>query len=311
MSKLRDLWSGADERAVNAPKPVRTSRGWNVPPEVLPAKPQAPRKRKCAYVRPNNRAAVALPHPGQSYNPRDDDHQKALLKAVKHLEKKKRDHERVVKFLTRGRDQKYNGSLSTDETWEEEVKERPEKKKKKTQKTVKEGVQEGDSNVAKKEEDKKKKRKKKDKKKVSKASLLATKKTLPHRRHPKRDIVLNEVDHIEEIAAQHAKREAKRQAAREKRRLIKREGMSIKSFGRHHYTPLSLDVAPSSNLVGSLRHLNGSSVHPITDRMKSLEERNLVPARMRHVYNKRKVLKPKGEVRVKRETFGVIPETSF
>ncbi|RNF03252.1 uncharacterized protein Tco025E_08219 [Trypanosoma conorhini] len=301
MGKLRDLWTGEDARAVNAPQPVRIARGWDVQPEVLPAKPLAPRRRKYAHVRPNNRDAVALPHPGQSYNPADDDHQAALRVAVRKLQRKRAADERFMAVMTRGRDTPVTGNFSADKTWEEEVQERPQNPKKKP------GTKQEEEQAKK----KKRQKKNKSKKKASKASLQAAKRALPHRRHPKREVAVKEVDEIDEIVAVHEARQARREAARERRRTVKRENMQVKSFGRHHHTPLVLDVAPTDKLVGSLRHLNGGYIHPVMDRMKSLEERNLVPARMRHTYNKRKVLKPKGEVRVKRETFGVMPETSF
>nr|CCD17369.1 unnamed protein product [Trypanosoma congolense IL3000] len=313
MSKLRNLWSGDEERAINAPQPIRVARGWDVSPEVVPSKPQAPRRRKYVYAKPNKRDAVPAPHPGQSYNPCDGDHQLALRRAVKQLERKKRAHDKFAAMITLGRDKPVSGSLSCDKTWEEEVQEEPERKKKRGNvgqgnRACVEGARD-DGKKSKKED--KGKKKQRNTKKEDRALQLATKRSLLHRRHPKRYIVVNEVDQIDEIVMAHEKTKAKKEAARERRRLKKREGMTIKAFGRYHYTPLALDVAPSSKLVGSLRHLNGSSIHPMLDRMKSLEERNLVPARMRHTYNKRKVLKPKGEVRIKRETFGILPETTF
>ncbi|EAN93356.1 hypothetical protein C3747_1g98 [Trypanosoma cruzi] len=298
MGKLRDLWHGDSERAVNAPQPVRVAPGWDVQPEVLPAKPLAPRRRKYVHVRPNNRDAVALPHPGQSYNPLHDDHQDALRVAVRKLERKKTADEKFVAMMTNGRDVPITGNFSADKTWEEEVQERPQKTQKKEKSTEK-------------EECKKKKKKKDKKKKAKKTSVQAARRALPHRRHPKREIALKEADALDDIIVEHQQREKRREAARERGRAAKREKLQVKSFGRHHHTPLALDVAPTDKLVGSLRHLNGGYIHPLTERMKSLEERNLVPARMRHTYNKRKVLKPKGEVRVKRETFGVMPETTF
>lgn len=302
MVKLRDLWASDGERAVNAPQPVRVASGWYVPPEALPVKSSAPRRRKYAHVRPNCRDAVALPHPGQSYNPLYDDHQSALRVAVKKLERKKRADEKFVAMITHGRGTPNTSNFVTDKTWEEEVQERPPATKNKA-KTETAAVC---------DKQKKLEKKKNRKKKATKASLMkAAKNAFPHRRHPKREIAVKEAERLDEIMAAHAKQQLKREAVRERRRAVKREGLQVKSFGRYHHTPLALDVAPTDKLVGSLRQLNGGHIHPVMDRVKSLEERNLVPARMRHTYNRRKVLKPKGEVRLKRESFGVLPETSF
>ncbi|KPI90266.1 hypothetical protein ABL78_0648 [Leptomonas seymouri] len=299
ISRSRNLWS--DEKgakAVSRPQPVVVAKGWKVTPDILPAKPQAPRRRKYAPIRPNNRDAVATPLPGQSYNPVDEDHQEALRKAVRQLDRKKKKDEKFVKMMTLGRDKKYEGNFSADKTWEEEVKEvapKPARKPQQQQSAA------GSKNS-----------KKKSKKKATKTeSAQEARRAMKHRRHPMRAEVAKETDELDKLLADHAKRQAKREAVRLKRRAAKKENLSIKHYGRHYHTPLVVDVAPSDKLVGSLRHLNGGYVHPVLDRMKSLEERNLVPARMRHTYNKRKVLKPKGEVRLKREEFGIMPETSF
>lgn len=292
-SRSRNLWSDEQgTKAINRPQPVAVVKGWKVAPDILPAKPIAPRRRKYAPVRPNNRDAVATPLPGQSYNPVDDDHQQALRKAVRQLDRKKKKDERFVAMMMHGRDRKYEGNFSADKTWEEEVKEATPKPAKAA--------------------DAKSSNKKKNKKKATKTETAQeARQAMRHRRHPLREVVAKETEHLDELLASHAKKQEKREAARLKRRAAKKANLNVKHYGRHYHTPLVVDVAPTDKLVGSLRHLSGGYVHPALDRMKSLEERNLVPARMRHTYNKRKVLKPKGEVRLKREEFGIMPETSF
>lgn len=299
--KKRDLWS--DERgtkSVNRPQPVTVAKGWKVSPDAFPAKKEAPRRRKYAPIRPNNRAAVAVPLAGQSYNPADDDHQAALKKAVKQLERKKKADTKFVKMMQLGRDLKIIGNFSADKTWEEEVCVKPTGRKQ----------LKGEA-VLKKEAAAKKKKEKKSKKLGKKGSEMEARRAMKHRHHPDRVSVVKEVDEIDKLVEQHAKLTAQREAGRAKRRQEKKENMKIKHYGRHYHTPLAVDVVPSDKLVGSLRNLNGGYIHPAMDRMKSLEERNLVPARMRHTYNKRSQLKPKGELRLKRETFGILPDTTF
>ncbi|KPA86223.1 hypothetical protein ABB37_00460 [Leptomonas pyrrhocoris] len=297
-SKSRDLWSDENgAKAVSRPQPVAIAKGWKVAPDLLPAKPLAPRRRKYAPIRPNNRDAVATPLPGQSYNPVDNDHQKALRKAVRQLHRKKKKDDKFVRTMMRGRNQTYTGNFSADKTWEEEVNEEAPKSVKKTTSAA-------DAKSSKKKQDKKKKV-------TKKAGAQEARRAMTHRRHPSRDAVKTETDELETLLATHAENQEKREAARLRRRAAKKANLTVKHYGRHYHTPLVVDVAPSDKLVGSLRHLNGGYIHPALDRMKSLEERNLVPARMRHTYNKRKVLKPKGEVRLKREEFGVLPYTSF
>ncbi|CCW62093.1 unnamed protein product [Phytomonas sp. EM1] len=132
-----------------------------------------------------------------------------------------------------------------------------------------------------------------------------------YRRHPNREVVRQEAAALEALLEKHERRQETLVAARERRREARKENLQVKHFGRHYHTPLVVDVLPTESLVGSLRHMSGGTVHPVLERMKSLEERNLIPARMRHSYNKRKILKPKGELRLKKETFGVLPETTF
>lgn len=294
-----DLWAEeGGTKAVHRPRDVRTSSTWTLPPEAVPLIPDAPRRRKIEHVKPNKRAAVAVPLEGQSYNPTDSSHQEALKVAVKKLEKKKRQHQKLVELLSIGRTEGVQGNFSADKTWDEEVKE----------------VKPAKPMTAEKLESKKRKqleRKKKNKKKGGKKNAAdMAKRAMQHRQHPDRTAPLKQIDEIDEIAVEVQKKVAKRERTAIEKKKARKEGQQIKTFGRYHHTPLVVDVAPTDKLVGSLRHMSGSYVHPALDRIKSLEERNMIPARMRHVFNKRKLLKPKGEVRIKRETVGCLPETS-
>eukprot|EP00796_Vickermania_ingenoplastis_P005302 gene5302-3805_t len=301
MGKPRNLWSeDGGTKAVSRPKPVHVAKKWTVTPDVLPVKSEAPRRRKLAPIRPNNRPAVPLPLEGQSYNPTDADHQKVMKMAVRKLEKKQREHQKFVKQITFGRDQKFNNNMSEDTNWEEEVKEVKEK-------TIRPKTDE----ERKREAEKRKKKEKKLKKLGKSKSEKEVQRSFPHRRHPDRVEICAEVDELDKLLERHQQKQQQREVKRQKRRQAKKENMAVKHYGRYYHTPLVVDVASSDQLVGSLRHISGGNVHPALDRMKSLEERNLVPARMRHSYNKRRILKPKGEVRVKREPFGITPETSF
>ncbi|KAG5466828.1 hypothetical protein LSCM1_01005 [Leishmania martiniquensis] len=331
--KSRNLWNNdAGTKCLNRPPQVAVAKGWQVTPDLLPAKPLAPRRRKYAPIRPNNRDAVATPLGGQSYNPVDAEHQEALGKAVRQLTKKKLKDEKFVKMMMLGRGNKYTGNFSADKTWEEEVQEsapvtaKPPKKKTTKAAPSSSGAllsstpssmrsaaaPQGNSvKAAAASAAVAKDRKAAKKKKTRKATAEEAKRAMVHRRHPHRDTITRETDELDELLATHAAKLKKREAARQKRRAAKKENLTVKHYGRYYHTPLALDVMPTDKLVGSLRHLSGGYVHPVMERMKSLEERNLVPARMRHTYNKRKVLKPKDEVRVKREEFGVMPQTSF
>lgn len=301
MVKARDLWSSEDgAKSINRPQPVQIAEKWTVTPEVLPVKKEAPRRRKLAPIRPNNRPAVPDPLAGQSYNPTDKDHQEGMKIAVRQLEKKKKAHKKFVQQLTLGRDRKFNDDVSELTNWEEEVQEFKEKKRRAlTEKEI-----EKKASLQQKKEKKVKKLGKKNAEKERRKSFA-------HRRHPNYEANIVKLDEIDELLAEMGKKEMKLEAKRNKRREAKKENTQVKHYGRHYHTPLVVDVSSSEQLVGSLRHLSGGNVHPAMERLKSLEERNLIPARMRHAYNKRRILKPKGEVRVKRETFGVTPETSF
>lgn len=292
MGKMKDLW-GAEGgvKAVNRPQPVRTSATWTLPPEAVPIDPAAPRRRKYEHVLPNKRAAVALPSDGQSYNPEYQAHQEILAETVKRLQKRQKKHAKLEALLSLGKNDGIKGNFEADKTWDEEVQEqKPPKPAKKGPAT----------------QEKKKKKKKQGKK----AAADAAKKALPHRRHPDRDKVIDQVAKIDKIAKEVEKKVKKTEKRAVQKIITRQEGQEIKNFGRYHHTPLLPDVVPTDKLVGSLRHVSGSYIHPALDRIKSLEERNIIPARMRHTFNKRKLLKPKGDVRLKTETFGVMPETS-
>ena len=287
------LWDAeGGTRAISKPVPVATSRDWTLPPEAIPIKPEAPRRLKVFRAKPNKRDAVAVPHPGQSYNPLDVDHQAALAAAVKKLKKKERANEKLIKAVTYT-GKKIVGNFSADKTWEEEVQDKkPEKKKTKAVQIASE-----------------KKKKKKKKSMVAKKEAERAKKLSSRcRRHPHRVEPLKQLDKIADIEEYVAKKVAKRIERAAKKKIDRREGQKISTFGRYHHTPTVLDVAPTDKLVGSLRYLSGSYIHPAVERVKSLEERNLIPARMAHKFNRRKVLKPKGDVTIKREAFGILPE---
>ncbi|CAD2216788.1 Nop53 (60S ribosomal biogenesis), putative [Angomonas deanei] len=300
--KLRDLWTdGGKTKAINKPTKQYLSKGWAVTPDILPAKPDGPRRRKYAPIRPNKREAVAVPLSGQSYNPSDADHQDALRKVVRKLTKKEKKNEKFVKLLEYGRDQTFEGNFSADKNWEEEVKETKPKEKKAPL----------TPEIIKKEESAAKKKDKRRKKLGKLGTAREARRSLLHRRHPSQAKILKEAEVVDELLKNHMEKEAKREVRVEQRKLKRKEDTLVKHYGRHYYQGIAPDVAPSDKLVGSLRHMEGGYVHPALDRMKSLEERNLVPARMNHKYNKRKILKPKGEMHLKREDFGVLPHTTF
>jgi hypothetical protein len=191
--------------------------------------------------------------------------------------------------------EKPTGNFSADKTWEEEVQDQKVSKKKPATTSAA-------TEVAKKK--KKKKKSKVAKKEAERASKLSSR----CRRHPHRMKPIKQLDNLADIEQYVAKKVQQRAERAEKKKKERQEGQKISNFGRYHHTPLVLDVAPTDKLVGSLRHISGSYVHPAVERTKSLEERNIIPARMRHTYNKRRVLKPKGTLTVKREAFGIMPD---
>ena len=87
------------------------------------------------------------------------------------------------------------------------------------------------------------------------------------------------------------------------------EGQNLVKYGRNQVTSLIPDVLPSKEHTGKLRHVKpAAATHLAKERSKSLEERGLVPARMRHTYNKRKLLRAKGEVRIVTEPMGPLAD---
>jgi hypothetical protein len=317
-TKTYDLWSADNgTKAVNAPKPLNIAPGWTIPVENVPASRQRmPRRRVVAAIRPNLRAAVPVPVEGQSYNPAADDHLALVSQVAKSLIKKKKAHERFVRQMNNKGDGKYHGTLTTDKTWDNDDEEAEEednntgKGSASTQQSNNANKKALVASTNKKDKDSKKKNKKKDKKKQAKKENTIelnqkTQRQRTHRRHPERASTLDQVDELDELVKEQElknKLSAERSAKHNEKR---RAAQSVKVYGRHYYQPLVADVAPSTALVGSLRHLAASkSVHPALDRMKSMEERNLVPARMRHKYNQRTDFMPHGQVVIKRERFG-------
>ena len=288
------LWSDKGETAVSTPQEVRVNDKWTLPPEEIPADPMGPRRRPVPHVRPSARPSVSAPHAGQSYNPLDTAHQDALAVAVRKLQKKKKADADFVRRMGL-RSTSYRGDLNSDKNWE----------------NAEEGAGAKSSSSktkqAKSAQSKKAEKKKKKKKAKKQDSRTIRKQRAPHR-HPNRAVVASQLEEVDRIQAEVKAKVEKHNLRMERKKAARKDNTQIKKFGRHFHQPLALDVARSDQLVGALRHMTatcgGSCAHPVLDRVKSLEARNIIPARMRHTYNKRKVLKPKGDVIIQREGFG-------
>ena len=286
-----DLWGDEGEAAKHKIVKTKTiAPGWDVKVEVLPsAGKDAARRRKYQPEAPNKRAAIPLPVAGQSYNPTDAAHQEAVAAAVAQLSKKQKAHDKFVKELNyRGEkeDGKYLGNLSSDKLWEEEVAEKkPTKRGPKTPE----------------EEKRRAKQSQRDTKKHLKAKRAGA---VKKGRRPNRDKAVRDIDSVEQLAAAALEKAQAQEVKGARKKAARAEGQLVPKYGRHHHQPLALDVLPSDQLVGSLRHLKGGTVPSALAKIKSLEERGLVPARMRHTYNKRHVYKAKGEVHIVKESAG-------
>lgn len=311
---MKDLWTEeGGTKAVTRPQPAKVKvvsdsgeeKSWELPLRSVPEDRVGPRRRKAPVVKPNARPAVAVPHPGQSYFPEETFHKDAVAYAVHQLEKKKKEHEKFMKSISppvvKKGQKTYRGSLNDDKTWEEEPVQDGAvlRSKKREMKRIK-----------KLHEQKKKKGKKGQAKKVTKLEAdKLRRQALRHKGHPSLNKIEKQFDKLEEVVRQVERKQLRNKRNAEKKKEARKENLKIAKFGRHIFTPQVLDVTPTDKLSDKLLHVKGGAVHPIMDRIKSLEERNLVPARMRHTYNKRKILKPKGEVMIRREPMGKVPES--
>lgn len=290
-----DLWgSEGGTKAITKPQPVETSKGWSIDAEMIPAIKGDVRPRAVPFVKPNKRAAVAIPNPGQSYNPDDTHHQAAMLQAAIKIQERKNSFEKFARMMTNTGDVDVKfGALVNDKNWEAE------------------DVNEGKRVLTEEESEARNAEKKKIKKvvRVKKVVKDSIRKSAKHKRQPDRERALSKFDKIDSLVADVNKKVAKREARVVQKKQLRADGQQIMSFGRYHHTPLVMDVATSDKLVGSLRHMtNDSAAHAALDRVKSLEERNLIPARMRHTFNKRRVLKARGQVSIRREAMGRCPD---
>lgn len=281
-----------------------------------------PRTRPPNPSKPNHKAAVPLPHAGQSYHPADDAHQDALRQAAKNLERKKRQDEAWIKKMSL-KDKAYKGDLKSDRNWKDDddddaligendelllgdkvsTRSKPTRDMKRSEKLEAKKKQIAEI-------------KKKHGKKLSKSELAERKKhALKLKRQPNQLRKLRDADRVEEIADEVGAEMDHTTRLSKYRKALKKKDQTTVAFGRHHHQPLALEVAPTQALTGSLRLLLNSRqgganavVHPLVDRVKSLEARNMIPARMRHQYNKKKEVIAPGEVKIQREAFGIMPQ---
>jgi hypothetical protein len=284
-----DIWDD-DGVAINRnPAPRETSVGWYADVENQPV---LTRGRKLDHMRPNKRAAVPVPMAGQSYRPTEEDHQQTVRVVASKLTKLKSQHDAFTKERQRRKKPEYKGDLNTDKLWEEEVVEG-----RRTPMPSKSALKRAQLAKA---------------KSGKKTALDLRRENRANRsraRHPDRRDVADDVGQLDQLMAE-VDEETKQSELRHLRRRVRRsEGQQTPKYGRHMHTPLVPDVLPTSAAAGKLRHMKpANAAHPALDRLKSLEERGVVPARMRHTYNKRAQLRPKGEVRVVHENFGGLVE---
>lgn len=317
---MKDLWGDAADSDTNNSK----TGDWKLSCAKTAEKRKewTPRSRPPNPSKPNHKAAVPLPHGGQSYHPADDAHQDALRQASKNLERKKKQDDDWIKKMSL-KDKAYKGDLKSDRNWKDDdeddaltgengelllgnkvsVRTKPEREMKRSEKL---------------DEHKKKmvEIKKKHGKKLSKSELAERKRhALKLKRQPNQIRKMRDADRVEEIADEVGAAMDHTVRLTKYRKALKKKDQSTVAFGRHYHQPLALEVAPTQALTGSLRQLlngrqggNIAAVHPLVDRMKSLEARNMVPARMRHKYNKKKEVIAPGEVKILREPFGLMPQ---
>ena len=290
-------------------KEQHSSPDWHIEHEMVVQGKTSVRTRPFQdNYRPNKRAAVAIPHTAQSYNPDDTNHQILMQAVAKKLEKKKEKHEKFVAMMSNTGKIQNKGTLVDDANWEEEVRDGA------IDRESKRLARKAANPVGK----KKKSRHPEAPNRVPKVVRDNIRKSKKFKGQPDRIKAVKSLDNIDDILEDIAKKARKSVSKCAKKREVKRDGQQTKNFGRYHYTPLTTDVATSNKLVGSLRHMGGAgsssggaSYHPSAERIKSLEERNVVPARMRHKFHdksRQKRQKPKGDVIIRREPMGRLPD---
>ena len=323
---MRDLWGAEGGKAYVKNK--QPDPNWSLSSKnAFKKETQDPRKRPGLRSEKNKKEAVPLPHGGQSYHPTDADHQAALKRAAATLERKKHQDEEWVKkrslnekdliesLKKKNKKQKNkdaadgeDASSSDDDSEDYDEPLAPREKAEDRQKMTR-------SQVLKEKKKNTVAQKAKHGKKLSKSELAERKKhALRLKRQPNQLKKLKDVDRIEEIAAEVGAEKYHSIKLAQFRKELKKKGKITKAFGRHHHQPLAMEVAPTAALTGSLRQLmsragNNAAANPVVDRMKSLEARNMVPAKMRHKYNQKKEVIQTGEIKVIKENFGTNPHS--
>jgi len=317
-----DIWDTVDEKsgkakAINTPQPVNVAPGWDVNPDMIHRPKGEARKRKIQVVKPNKIAAVELPHAGQSFNPQVDDHQQALSKAVHKLEKQKASHEKFAQWLNIGKTKEekslYGGGVNPDYLGSKRRAEGEDgdampgaagDDSEDDEEDEEEGAPMSKNQSKKRRSDVPKKRH------IKMIHRKDVKRSRDERRHPDRDQIAADMEDLSELMAEVQERKQKNFERLARRKMRNAEGLQTKKIGRHIHQPLPMEVSTTGNLVTSLRHLKAGEIHPLQHRVKSLEARNLIPARMRHTYNKNKKPKAKGEVMIRKENFGLMPDST-
>jgi hypothetical protein len=313
-----DIWDqvgkGGQARAITEPQPVELVPGWFADADMIHRPKGEARKRKVMYAKPNNIAAVELPHEGQSFNPQVDAHQDAMAKAVKKLTMQKASHEKHVEWkkigTTKEEKSLFGGGVQPDylgpkrrAVTEGEEDDMPGSDEEEEE----EGLAGGKNKKIK----AKKRRSDVPKKKYIKMKYRHdVKRTRDERRHPNYDEIAEDMQDLPEMMQAIMDKHKSNFERLARRKMRSAEGLMTKKIGRHIHHPLPIEVQTTGQLVGSLRHVKSGDIHPLKHRVKSLEARNLIPARMRHTYCKNKRPKGKGEIMIRKEPFGPVPDIS-
>ena len=316
-SSSMDLWDD-DGVAIQRRPEARTTGAkgdWFIDAENQHHAVTAARRRAVerTVAKPNKRAAVPIPLAGQSYHPDEKDHEEAVNFAASKIISRKAAHDKFVKSMNLRTPKEYKGDLNTDKTWEEEVQGPGTAGKKLPAGSSTDAALPAAAAADRTKAEKAKAAKAKAKKSKNAIEVRRdTRRSRMHARHPDRKSVEADADRLDELQLE-VDKETRKSERRALRKLVRKaEGQQLVKYGRNMHTPLLPDVLPKAAHTGALRHVKPAAVHhPALDRAKSLEERGLVPARMRHTYNKRKMLKAKGEVRVVTEEFGGLVEQKF
>ncbi|XP_028417836.1 ribosome biogenesis protein NOP53-like [Dendronephthya gigantea] len=264
-TELYDLWSPNDDKTSKSKTETYENEHY-----LKTTKKMTVKQPKTAYKIRSTAPALAVCHPGASYNPAFEDHQELLMTACEVEIMKQKDIDKIKRQLQLPSEEE----LAKLPSWEEEMSQGLfDKHEDKNNES--ENDDDNDDVLMLPSNGKKDRKTKKDKKRANERKKEEESSKEMHRRKVKE----NEIFRMKSIKRTIKKGEEKTQKRQEEKQKKMIEASSKpQRLGRQKFEEMNIEVQLTNELRGSLRNLKPEG-NLFEDRFKNLQRRNIIEPR--------------------------------